>query len=71
MGRMLGICIAVSVYVLVAIIKKRPGVKAGLYTILQILSVTPFEKPPIDQAFFDASGKPCRDDDDNQLKLFD
>lgn len=65
------IWIAVSVYVLVAIIKKRLGIKASLYTILQILSVTPFEKTPIDQAFFDASYKPCLDDANNQLKLFD
>src|SRR5437667_2306462 len=41
------IWIAVSVYVLVAIIRKRLGLEASLYQILQILSVTPFEKTPI------------------------
>jgi len=40
------IWIAVSVYVLVAILKKRLGLDASLYTILQILSLTPFEKVP-------------------------
>jgi hypothetical protein len=43
------IWIAVSVYVLVAIIKKRLTLDASLYTLLQILSVTLFEKIPIDQ----------------------
>ena len=41
------IWIAVSVYVLVAIIKKRLALDASLYTLLQILSVTLFEKIPI------------------------
>ena len=43
--------IAVSTYVLVAIIKKRLCLNQSLYTILQILSVTLFEKTPISQAF--------------------
>jgi len=41
------IWIAVSVYVLVAIVRKRLGLEASLYQILQILSVTLFEKTPI------------------------
>ena len=41
------IWIAVSVYVLVAIVKKRLGLDASLYTLLQILSLTLFEKMPI------------------------
>ena len=41
------IWIAVSVYVLVAIVRKRLGLRASLYQILQILSVTLFEKVPI------------------------
>ena len=45
------IWIAVSVYVLVAIVKKRPGLTHSLYTILQILSISLFEKIPILQAF--------------------
>ena len=45
-----GIWIAVSVYVLVAIVKKRLDLDASLYTLLQILSVTLFEKMPIHRA---------------------
>jgi hypothetical protein len=43
------ICIAVSAYVLVAIVKKRLHLSASLYEILQILSLTMFEKIPLDQ----------------------
>ena len=43
------IWIAISVYVLVAIIKKRLDLKTELYTILQILSLTLFEKIPLKQ----------------------
>jgi hypothetical protein len=46
------IWIAVTVYVLVAIVRKRLGLKVSLYQILQILSVTLFEKTPILQAPF-------------------
>lgn len=45
------IWIAVSVYVLVAIVKKELQLDASLYTLLQILSVTVFEKMPVQQAF--------------------
>src|SRR5207245_5823363 len=45
------IWIAVSVYVLVAIVKKRLALDASLYTLLQILSVTLLENIPMDQAF--------------------
>jgi hypothetical protein len=45
------IWIAVSVYVLVAIVRKRLNLDASLYTLLQILSVTLFEKMPLQQAF--------------------
>jgi IS4 transposase len=44
------IWIAVSIYVLVAIVRKRLGLEASLYQILQILSLTLFEKTPILQA---------------------
>ena len=47
------IWIAGSVYLLVAIVRKRQGLEASLYQILQILSVTLFEKTPILQAFGD------------------
>ena len=65
------IWIAVSVYVLVAIVSKRLGLEASLYQLLQILSVTLFEKTPILRAL-DASD--FRDDlheNGNQLLLFD
>lgn len=64
------IWIAVSVYVLVAILKKRLGLQASLYTLLQILSVTVFEKMPIQQAFarLDYNFDDCISD--NQLNLF-
>ena len=45
--------IAVSVYVLVAIVKKRLKLGASLYTLLQILSLTLFEKLPLQQAFME------------------
>jgi len=45
------IWIAMSVYVLVAIVKKRLNLDASLYTLLQILSLTLFEKMPLQQAF--------------------
>ena len=63
------IWIAVSVYVLVAIVKKRLRLDASLHTLLQILSLTLFEKMPILQAF---SQVPAAFDDladGNQLKL--
>jgi hypothetical protein len=65
------IWIAVSVYVLVAIIRKRLGLEASLYQILQILSITLFEKMPILQALQaqDTQFESCADP--NQLILFD
>ena len=65
------IWIAVSVYVLVAIIKKRLNLDASLYTLLQILSVTLFEKMPIQQALQGIVGSPENTDYNNQLNLFD
>jgi len=65
------IWIAVSVYVLVAIIKKRLNLDASLYTLLQILSVTLFEKMPIQQALQGISGQPENNNFNNQLNLFD
>jgi len=65
------IWIAVSVYVLVAIIKKRLGLNASLYTLLQIFSLTLFEKMPILQALQGSSYRSPQDASCNQLKLFD
>ncbi len=65
------IWIAVSVYVLVAIIRKRLGLEASLYQILQILSVTLFEKTPILQALQPSDSQNDLPDSANQLILFD
>ena len=68
------IWIAVSAYVLVAIIRKRLHLEQNLYTILQILSVTLFEKVPLDQLFANFDYKICADFKEplyNQLNLFD
>jgi hypothetical protein len=64
------IWIAVSVYVLVAIVRKRLGLEASLYQILQILSVTLFEKTPILQAFQYPDSQTDLPADANQLILF-
>jgi len=65
------IWIAVSVYVLVAIIKKKLGLERSLYTILQVLSLTLFEKTPISCMFARAEEQTEISDDSNQLQLFD
>ena len=65
------IWIAVSVYVLVAIIKKQLNLNASLYTVLQILSVTLFEKIPIQQALTINQYKNDDLEIDKQLDLFD
>jgi transposase len=65
------IWIAVSVYVLVAIVRKRLGLEASLYQILQILSLTLFEKLPVLQAFQAGDYREELLDSVNQLILFD
>jgi hypothetical protein len=65
------IWIAVSVYVLVAIARKRLGLEVSLYQILQILSVTIFEKVPILQAFEALDSQSEFFDSSNQMILFD
>lgn len=64
------IWIAISVYVLVAIVKKRLKIDLSLYTILQILSVSLFEKIPISQAFSGHSPMEDMVSTGNQLDLF-
>jgi hypothetical protein len=64
------IWIAVSVYVLVAIVRKRLGLEVSLYQILQILSVTLFEKTPLLQALQPADSTDDLVDSANQLNLF-
>ncbi|MFH1412122.1 MAG: IS4 family transposase [Candidatus Omnitrophota bacterium] len=65
------IWIAISTYVLIAIIKKQLKIEHSLYTMLQILSITIFEKTPILRALaqFDCKSEMC--DSRNQLLLFD
>ena len=65
------IWIAIATYVLVAIVKKRMGLTQSPYTILQILSVTLFEKTPILQAFSAHDYQFQEDGLCNQLNLFD
>jgi hypothetical protein len=65
------IWIAVSIYVLIAIVRKRLGLQANLYQILQILSVTLFEKVPILQALEVSDFQKDLAADQNQLILFD
>jgi len=65
------IWIAVSVYVLVAIVRKRLGIEASLYQLLQIFSLTLFEKTPILRALQQIDSQndlPCSG---NRLILFD
>jgi len=64
------IWIAVSIYVLVAIMKKQIKLPHSLYTILQILSITLFEKMPIRQAFQQLDLQKQNNDASNQLKMF-
>jgi len=65
------IWIAVSVYVLVAIVKKRLQLSASLYEILQILSLTMFERMPIDQLLSLQPIVVAEPFSANQLTLFD
>ena len=65
------IWVAVSVYVLVAIVRKRLALEASLYQILQILSVTLFEKTPILQVLQASDSENDLPDTGNQLILFD
>ena len=64
------IWIAVTVYALVAIVKKRLNVSASLYTVLQMLSLTLFDKQPLDQLLADIESKPEAGPTTNQLNLF-
>jgi len=64
------IWIAVSVYVMVAIVRKRLGLEASLYQVLQILSVTLFEKTPFLQALQPSDSQENLLDSANQLILF-
>ena len=65
------IWIAVSVYVLVAILKKRLHLSASLYEILQILSLTMFERTSLDQLLTKTPPAQDQPENPNQLILFD
>lgn len=62
---------AVSVYVLVAIVKKRLNLPASLYEIPQILSLTMFERIPLDQLLMEAVTDDVEHVSDKQLILFE
>ena len=62
--------IAVAVYVLVAIVRKRLDLKLSLHSMLQILSVTPFEKVPLIQLLTDMASVEEMTAHDKQLILF-
>ena len=64
------IWIAIATYVLIAIVKKRLALDASLYTLLQILSLTTFEKMPLKQALSLADHTSSLLDNPNQLNLF-
>ena len=64
------IWIAITVYVLVAIVKKRLHTDASLYTILQILSLTLFEKTPLNQLIKNMDQQIDAPQDNNQMNLF-
>jgi len=64
------IWIAIAVYVLVAIVKKRLKTEASLYKILQILSLALFEKMPLDQLVKNSDAQVDMYDNDNQMNLF-
>jgi hypothetical protein len=64
------IWIAVSVYVLVAIVRKRLKLDTSLYTLMQVFSVTVFEKASIESVVFQTADSLEHAMDDNQLNLF-
>lgn len=62
---------AVAAYVLIAIVKKELQLDASLYSLLQIISVSAFEKTPLHQAFAGGGQLEIQDAFSNQLNLFD
>ncbi len=63
--------VAVTVYVLVAIVKKRLDLDASLYTLLQVVSVTLFEKIPLNKGFLELMHTTEEHMNPNQLNLFE
>jgi hypothetical protein len=64
------IWIAVSIYVLVAIVRKRLTLDVSLYTLMQVFSVTVFERSSIESVIFQTGDSYGHVMDDNQLNLF-
>mgnify|MGYP001415141327 CR=1 FL=1 len=65
------IWVAISIYVLIAILKRRHQLEPSLFQILQVLSITVFEKVPISQAFGEVESQDKSPDFSNQLTLID
>jgi len=65
------IWIAICMYLLVAILKKRLKLEHSLYTLLQIFSLTLFEKVTINELFTNSIYKPTSSDNSNQLSIWD
>ena len=65
------IWIAISLYVIIAILKKRHQLEPSLFQILQILSITIFERVPIPQAFGEVEPQEKYREFSNQLNLLD
>ena len=63
--------IAICVYVLIAILKKELGLPQSLHSILQVLSVNPFEKVPVDELLTNSLSNIENNDNPNQLLLWD
>jgi hypothetical protein len=64
------IWIAVAVYVLTAIVRKRLNLSLSLHAMLQILSITPFEKAPLLQLLTELASDDMALQDSNQMNLF-
>ena len=62
---------SIATYVLVAIVKKQLGLKHSLYTILQILSTSVFEKMPVQRVFERYDEETSNNINSNQLTLFE
>lgn len=65
------IWIAIITYVLIAIVKKKLGLKQSLYEILQIVSISIFDKMPINQLFSSTQLQYVKEPEHNQLRMFD
>lgn len=65
------IWIAIAVYIIVLVVRKKLKLQHSIYEILQILSINIFDKDPINQLFDNPDLQYFKEQNDNQLKLFD